>query len=151
MSKNLLIPTCVLTILATGGFAGYSAFEYNKGVEADRYYASVATTLQNNVERTIAVSMRAARDTSYTGELEQLASAVNQAINSLGSGNMSAGIPPAPESIDSALRSLMEPWASVEMAVESIAASRETNSPISRGTLSGRPAPERAESCDGTD
>ncbi len=138
MSKNLLIPTCVLTILATGGFAGYSAFEYNKGVEADRYYASVATTLQNNVERTIAVSMRAARDTSYTGELEQLASAVNQAINSLGSGNMSAGIPPAPESIDSALRSLMEPWASVEMAVESIAASRETNSTFSRQSAEAR-------------
>lgn len=132
MSKNFLIPICVLTIAFTGVGAAYTSFEYQKGVKADRYYLAYAGALQASAINTVSITARAARDTSYLGELSQVSSQVYSTISTLQQGNDEAGIPPLPQSAAANLSLFEESWDKVINAVEMIVKSRETNSDFSR-------------------
>lgn len=132
MSKNLLIPSCIAAMVVTGGFAAFATFSYNKGVEADRYYTAQASALQNTTMNTIALSLKASRDASFTGQMEQASSQATAFVNALQNGNSIAGIAPLPAASAANLYAFEEAWRNVIRAVDQIAASRDNNSAFSR-------------------
>ena len=138
MSKNFLIPACVAVITITAAIAGYTGFEYQKNVEADRFYIANANALQTAALSTIAISGRAARDTSYIGELTSVSSQVYSNIGKLRAGNPTAGIPPLPEISAANLYGIEESWDKVLRAVSQISNSRATNADFSRQSEESR-------------
>ena len=77
MSKNLLIPSCLAAMVLTGGLAGFCAYQYSSGVNADRFYSAQANTLQGSSLNAITLSLKAATDASYVGQLQQVAGPVS--------------------------------------------------------------------------
>ncbi len=132
MSKNLLIPSCIAAIALSGGLAAFSAFQYTTGVTADRFYSAQASTLQNSALNSITLSMRAATDASYVGQLQQLAEQVNSTMDTLRQGSPSASIPPLPGPGEASLERFEEAWGRALAAIEQISASRGSNSAFER-------------------
>ncbi|KQW19971.1 MULTISPECIES: methyl-accepting chemotaxis protein [Pseudomonas] len=132
MSKNPLIPTCITAMVVAGALAGFCAYEYSTGVSADRFYSSQANTLQNAALNTITLSMRAASDASYVGQLQQVASQVDASVNTLRRGSATAGIAPIPAAGTANLDHLEVAWGKVQAAIQQISASRGNNTAFER-------------------
>jgi len=132
MSKNPLIPTCIAAMVAAGGLAGFCAFQYSTGVSADRFYSSQANSLQNSALNSITLSMRAASDASYIGQLQQVASQVDASVSTLRRGSTTAGIAPLPAVGTGNLDHFEAAWGKVREAVQQISSSRGTNTAFER-------------------
>lgn len=132
MSKNFLIPSCIAAMVMSGCLATFCAFQYTNGVSSDRFYSTQASSLQNAALNTITLSMRAATDASYVGQLQQAASQVDGAVSSLRRGSTTAGISALPAMGTGSLDNFESAWANVKTAVEQIAASRGNNSVFER-------------------
>jgi methyl-accepting chemotaxis protein len=127
MSKNLLIPSCLAAMVLSGAFAGLCAFEYTRSVSADRYYTEQANALQNSSLNAITLSMRAASDASYIGQLQQVSAAVDSSISGLRRGSASTGIPQLPPLAAGNLDKFETSWGKVLSSIQKIAASRGNN------------------------
>ncbi|MPQ69267.1 methyl-accepting chemotaxis protein [Pseudomonas sp. MWU12-2323] len=134
MSKNLLIPSCLAAMVLSGAFAGFCAYEYTSGISADRYYTAQANALQSSSLNAITLSMRAATDASYIGQLQQASSQVDSSISSLRRGNSNAGIVPLPAAGASNLDHFEVSWGKVISSVQQIVASRGRNGAFERQT-----------------
>lgn len=132
MSKNLLIPACITAMVLTGGLAAFSAFQYTTASSADRFYAAQANSLQSAALNTITLSMRAATDASYVGQLQQAASQVDGAVASLRRGSTTASISPLPNIGLASLDNFDAAWTNVMAALQKISASRGSNSTFER-------------------
>jgi methyl-accepting chemotaxis protein len=135
MSKNLLIPSCIAAMVLSGGLAGFCALQYSAGVNADRYYGTQASTLQSSALNTITLSMRAATDASYIGQVQQMAAQVDSSLGSLRRGSSTAGITPLPAMGSGNLDHFEASWGKVLTAIQQIASSRGNNTTFER--LSG--------------
>lgn len=132
MSKNILVPTCLAAMIASGALAGLTTFQYSRGVDSDRYYAANGNALQNGTLNSITLAMRAASDATYIAEMESATAQVDTALSALRNGNQSAGIPPLPDNSASNLYAFDEAWSNVLAAVEEISKSRGSNSAFPR-------------------
>jgi len=132
MSKNPLIPACITAMVVAGGLAGFCAFQYSSSVSADRFYSTQANSLQNSALNSITLSMRAAGDASYIGQLQQVASQVDASVNTLRRGSTSAGIAPLPAAGSGNLDHFEGAWAKVQSAIEQISSSRGSNTAFER-------------------
>jgi methyl-accepting chemotaxis protein len=132
MSKNLLIPSCIAAMALTGSLAGFSAFQFVTGVKADRFYSMQTNNLQSAALNSIMLSMRAASDASYFGQLQQVAGQVDKTVSKLRSGSTTQGIPPLPASGEDSLDLFENSWIKVRDAIEQIAATRGSNTAFER-------------------
>lgn len=132
MSKTILVPACITTILASGLFAAYATFDYSRGVEADRHYMTYASQLESAALNAITTGVRASTDTSYIGQMERYAAQVGANIAAIRKGDPSISIPPAPNLVDIKLRALEDTWFKALHAVEEIAKSKGSNTEFSR-------------------
>ncbi|MFL1449323.1 methyl-accepting chemotaxis protein [Pseudomonas tritici] len=132
MSKNFLIPSCIAAMVLSGGLAAFSALQFTNGTSSDRYYATQASSLQGAALNTITLSMRAATDASYIGQMQQSATQVNDAIGNLRRGSSNAGVASLPNMGIVSLDSFDTAWAKVAGAVQQLAASRGNNSIFER-------------------
>ena len=132
MTKNLLIPSCIAAMVVSGCLATFCAFQYTSGVSSDRFYSTQASSLQNSALNTITLSMRAATDASYVGQLQQAASQVDAAVTSLRRGSTTADISALPSMGTDSLDNFQNAWVQVQEAVNQIAASRGNNSAFER-------------------
>nr|WP_192963222.1 methyl-accepting chemotaxis protein [Pseudomonas fluorescens]CEK42000.1 Methyl-accepting chemotaxis protein [Pseudomonas fluorescens SBW25] len=132
MSKNLLFPSCLAAMVLTGSLAGFCAFQYSNGVNADRFYSAQTNTLQNSALNAITLSIKASSDASYIGQLQQAAGQVDSSMETLRRGNSSAGIPPLPNVGIGSLDHFNAAWGKVLAAIEQIANSRGNNAAFER-------------------
>lgn len=132
MSKNLLIPSCIAAMLLAGGLAGFCTFQYTKDVEAERFYTNEANALQASALNSITLSMRAATDASYIGELQKVSLEVDAAISGLRRGSQKEGIAPLPGAGIGNLDTFEGSWSRVQAAIQQIASSRSNNSGFER-------------------
>lgn len=132
MLKSLLIPSCIAAMLAAGGLAGFCAYQYTTGVNADRFYSNQANALQSGALNAITLSMRAASDAAYVSQLQQVASQVDASITTLRRGSKTAGIAPLPAASAGNLDHFDGAWDKVQAAIEQISASRGTNTAFER-------------------
>ena len=68
MSKNLLVPSCVVAMVLAGALTGFCALQYTQDVKADRFYATHANKLQSSALNTLTLSMRADTDAKYLNQ-----------------------------------------------------------------------------------
>lgn len=132
MSKNLLIPSCLAAMVLTGGLAGFCAYQYSTGVNADRFYSAQANTLQGSSLNAITLSLKAATDASYVGQLQQVAGQVDATVATLRRGNSSAGIDPLPGVGSRSLEHFDAAWGKVLVAIQQIGNARGSNTPFER-------------------
>lgn len=132
MLKSPLIPLCIAVMIAAGAVAGFSAYQYTTGVTADRFYNNQANALQNGALNAITLSMRAASDATYVGQLQQVASQVDASVTTLRRGSKTAGIAPLPSVSAGNLDHFDGAWDKVQAAIEQISASRGTNTAFER-------------------
>jgi len=132
MSKNLLIPSCLAAMVLTGGLAGFCAYQYSSGVNADRFYSAQANTLQGSSLNAITLSLKAATDASYVGQLQQVAGQVDATVATLRRGNSSAGIDPLPGVGSRSLEHFDAAWGKVLVAIQQIGNARGSNTAFER-------------------
>lgn len=132
MSKNLLFPSCLAAMVLTGSLAGFCAFQYSNGVNADRFYSAQTNTLQNSALNAITLSIKASSDASYIGPLQQAAGQVDSSMATLRRGNSSAGITPLPGVGIGSLDHFDAAWGKVLAAIGQIANSRGNNAAFER-------------------
>lgn len=134
MSKNLLIPTCLAAMVLTGSLAGFCAYQYSAGVNADRFYSAQANTLQGSALNAITLSIKASTDASYIGQLQQIAGQVDASVSALRRGNNTAGIPPLPSigNGNGSLEHFDTAWGKVLTAIQQISNSRGSNTAFER-------------------
>lgn len=132
MLKSPLIPSCIVAMVLAGGLAGFCAYQYSTGVNADRFYSSQANGLQNAALNAITLSMRAASDATYVGQLQQVASQVDASVTTLRRGSKTAGIAPLPAASAGNLDHFDGAWEKVRAAIEQISASRGSNTSFER-------------------
>lgn len=132
MSKNILIPACVVAVLATSGLAAYTTYSYTKAVETDRFYSTSASTLHAAAGNTLALATRAAIDSSYASELEMSMSDMQASLAMLNRGSPEKGIPPLPSESASSLYNFEAAWAIVNEALLKILQNRSGNSEFVR-------------------
>lgn len=134
MSKNLLIPTCLAAMVLTGSLAGFCAYQYSAGVNADRFYSAQANTLQGSALNAITLSIKASTDASYIGQLQQIAGQVDASVSALRRGNNTAGIPPLPSigNGNGSLEHFDTAWGKVLTAIQQISNSQGSNTAFER-------------------
>lgn len=132
MSKNLLIPSCLLAMVFTGSLAGFCAYQYTTGVSADRFYTAQANTVQSSSLNAITLAIKASTDASFAGQLQQVAQQVDESVSRLRGGNASAGIPPLPNIGNTSLEQFESAWGKVLTAVQAIGNSRSSNTVYER-------------------
>jgi methyl-accepting chemotaxis protein len=114
-------------MVLSGAFAGFCVYDYTHGVTAERFYAEQASALNSSSLNAITLSMRAASDATYLGELQQASASVNTSISSLRRGSTSAGIPPLPLSGANQLDKFEASWGTVLGSIQKIAGARGNN------------------------
>lgn len=132
MSKNLLIPSCLAAMVLTGSLAGFSAYQYSTGVNADRFYSSQATTLQGSALNAVTLAIKASTDASYVGQLQQVAGQVDASVAALRTGNHTANIQPLPSVGNNSLEHFDAAWSKVLGAIQQIGNSRGNNTAFER-------------------
>lgn len=132
MSKNLLIPSCLAAMVLTGSLAGFCAYQYSVGVNADRFYSAQANTLQSSALNAITLSIKASTDASYVGQLQQVAGQVDATVATLRRGSSTAGISPLPTIGNGNLEHFAAAWGKVQAAIQQIGNSRGTNTAFER-------------------
>lgn len=132
MSKNLLFPSCLAAMVLTGSLAGFCAYQYSAGVNADRFYSAQTNSLQSSALNAITLSIKASTDASYLDQLQQVAAQVDSTIASLRQGNLTAGIPPLPSVGVGSLDHFYAAWSKVLTAIDQIANSRSNNAAFER-------------------
>lgn len=132
MSKNLLVPSCLVAMLATGLLAGGAAYEYTNTVTADSYYASKVNALQLASLNSIMLAMRAASDPSHIAGMDAAILAADDAMVALRRGNSAQGIPGIPASSALTLDSFENGWTKLQPPFAEISKSRASNSAFPR-------------------
>ncbi|NVL50023.1 methyl-accepting chemotaxis protein [Pseudomonas syringae pv. actinidiae] len=132
MSKNLLIPSCLLAMVFTGSLAGFCAYQYTTGVSADRFYTAQANTVQSSSLNAITLAIKASTDASFAGQLQQVAQQVDESVSRLRGGNASAGIQPLPNIGNTSLEQFESAWGKVLTAIQAIGNSRSSNTVYER-------------------
>lgn len=119
-------------MVLTGGLAGFCAYQYSSGVNADRFYSAQANTLQGSSLNAITLSLKAATDASYVGQLQQVAGQVDATVATLRRGNSSAGIDPLPGVGSRSLEHFDAAWGKVLVAIQQIGNARGSNTAFER-------------------
>lgn len=132
MSKNLLIPSCLAAMVLTGSLAGFCAYQYSTGVNADRFYTAQANAVQSSSLNAITLSIKASTDASYVGQLQQVAAQVDETVARIRRGSITAGIPPLPSIGSSSLEHFDSAWGKVLVAIQQIGSSRGANTAFER-------------------
>lgn len=132
MSKNLLIPSCLAAMVLTGSLAGFCAYQYSNGVNADRFYSAQANTLQGSALNAITLSLKASTDASFVGQLQQVAGQVDASLSTLRRGRAEAGIPPLPSIGAGSLEHFDAAWGKILVAIQQIGNSRGSNTAFER-------------------
>jgi methyl-accepting chemotaxis protein len=128
-NKNSYVSLAAVFLVTCGAVAGWSGYQFMKGVKADTFYTSETAELKSAALQALYISMRAATDATYTGELVAFKSQVTRSIERLQAGDASLGIDGLPDASANALASFKDAWGGIAPNIDKIAGSK-TNTEV---------------------
>ncbi len=125
-TNNSLFNFAVLLALGTGAATGFTGYNYIQSQEQDNFLLKQSYALQSSISQAVYLSDRAATDSAYAPELEDLEAAIERHLNNIQNGDPIKGIPPAPPGLQSSLNSLRIVWDELAPAFSQIISRRSS-------------------------
>lgn len=133
MSNNSsLVSLATVLVLLSGGAAGYTGFHYLKNATQEGFLLKASYDAQTNAMQAIYLAERAATDSSFTTEMDNLENSVEKAFAALRNGDPVRGIEPAPPVVLANLDALQKVWTELSPSIAQIISQRSVTDQYSR-------------------
>lgn len=133
MSNNSsLITITAVLLLASGAGAGYTGYQTIKAHAQDSFLLKQSYIAQSNAMQTIYLAERAATDSAYISDLDNLDATVERALTSIRNGDPVRGIQGASPIVARNLEAFQKAWSEITPAISQIISQRGVTDDYSR-------------------
>ncbi|MCU9528527.1 methyl-accepting chemotaxis protein [Pseudomonas mosselii] len=133
MSNNSsLVSIATVLVLLTGSAAAYTGYQHLRDNAQQGFLLKASYQAHTNAMQAIYLAERAATDSSYTTDMDNLESAVERALAALRNGDPVRGIEPAPAVVLANLKNFDRVWEEIGPSISKLISQRSVTDQYSR-------------------